>query len=228
MQHNRRWQVGRVLLGVFIYAIVSTEGSQPGLTSPNLVSQQGGWRDILSFLRRPRQPKGGKGNLCLLVPSSATVPDVMWHDHPLFIWKGLEQTIGVRRSGSETVFWRRSLTQPGAVVNQIQYVGLPLQPGQTYELLLYSSPTASQPVRQQPFVIVPKLDRATITAELQALMTKLKNEGASDETISQRRAQYFIDRQLQADAIQEVYAVSHPSIRLRQLATDIPKNLCNP
>ncbi|NJR50279.1 MAG: hypothetical protein HC780_12635 [Leptolyngbyaceae cyanobacterium CSU_1_3] len=228
MQPNRRivWQVGG-LLGVFIGAIVVANLAQPGLASSHLISRQVSWRDIFNFLRRPRQDKGGKGALCLLVPSDEKEPAVMWHDRPLFIWQGLEQTIGVRRAGSETVFWRRSLTQPGSTVNQIQFVGIALQPGQTYELLLFSSPMANQPVRWQPFVVMPSPNRATVTTDLQALTTKLRNEGANDEAIAQQRAQYFVDRQLEADAIQEVYSVSNPSAALRQLATDIPKRLCS-
>lgn len=227
MEHKRwlRWQVGG-LLGAVCLTIANGALPQSGLASPNLVSQQFSWSDLWRSLRRPRRDQGGKGDLCLLVPTEARKPDLMWHDRPLFVWRGLEQTIGLRRAGSETVFWRRSLFRPGTVVNQMQYVGLPLQPGQTYELLLFSSPTANQPVRLQPFTMMPAGDRAPVTAALQALTAKLVKENASAETIAQQRARYFSDRQLQADVLQEVYGVKQPSDALRQLETDISKEFC--
>ena len=219
----RNWKLAlAVLLG---YGVIAGLPTVVLSSEPIVVSQQFSWGNILDQIRRDKPPHGSRGGLCLLVPSQVE-PGVMWNDRPLFVWRGLEQTVGLQRVGSETVFWRRSLTQPGAVVNQVQFVGLALQPGQTYELLLFSEPTASQPVRRQPFRVMPRADRALITTELQALTTKLKREGASDEAIAQQRTQYFVDRRLEADAIQEVYGVKNPSISLRQLATDIPETLC--
>lgn len=220
----RNWKTALVML--LGYGAIVLEPTAALASNPIVVSQQVSWGNILSQLRRDKPPHGSRGELCLLVPSEGK-PEILWRDRPLFVWQGLERTIGLRRAGSETVFWRRSLTQPGAVVNQMQFVGLALQPGQTYELLVFSSPTARQPVRWQPFTVMPNRDRTSMTAELQALTTQLKNEGATAEAIAQRRAQYFVDRQLQADAIQEAYSVSNPSIALQQLTTDIPERLCN-
>jgi len=228
MEYRRRlvWQASG-LLGLMVVTLASVTARPPvGVARPSLVSQQLSWSDLWGSLRRPRTNKGGKGDLCLLVPAQASKPDIMWHDRPLFVWQGLEQTIGLRRAGSETVFWRRSFTQPGTVVNQIQYSGLPLQPGQTYELLLYSSPTATQPVRWQAFTIMGVRDRVPVTTALQALTAKLQKENASEETIAQQRAQYFSDHHLQADVLQEVFAVKNPSVALRQLTTDISKEFC--
>ncbi len=197
-------------------------------SDPILISQQLSWSSLLDRLRRrDKPPHGSRGELCLLVPAQANEPDVMWHDRPLFVWQGLEQTIGLRRSGSETVFWRRSLAQPGTTVNQLQYVGLALQQGQTYELLLFSSPTATQPVRWQAFMIMPARDRVSVTTALQTLTVKLQKENASEETIAQQRARYFGDYQLQSDVLQEVFAVKNPSVALRQFVTDLSKQFCS-
>ena len=221
------WQASG-LLGLMVVTIASVMASpQASVARPSLVSQQFSWSDLWRSLRRPRTDKGGKGDLCLLVPAQAQPPDIMWHDRPLFVWQGLEQTIGLRRSGSETVFWRRSLTQPGTLVNQIQYTGLALQPGQTYELLLFSSPTSNQPVRRQAFTMMSARDRVPITTALQALTANLVKENTREETIAQQRVQYFSDHQLQADVLQEVFAVKSPSIALRQFATELSKEFCS-
>ncbi|XGW00793.1 MAG: hypothetical protein ACAF41_34405 (plasmid) [Leptolyngbya sp. BL-A-14] len=219
------WQASG-LWGLFVVAASATTLPQVS-AHPLLVSQQFSWSDLWGSLRRPRTNKGGKGELCLLVPAPIKPPDVIWHNRPLFVWQGLEQTIGLRRAGSEIVFWRRSLIQPGTVVNQIQYSGLPLQPGQTYELLLYSSPAATQPVRWQAFTIMGSRDRVPVTTALQALTAKLQKENASEETIAQQRAQYFSDHHLQADVLQEVYGVKNPSVALQQFATDLSKQFCS-
>ncbi|MGA7935198.1 MAG: hypothetical protein WCA35_16740 [Kovacikia sp.] len=220
-------QMGGLLgaVGLTIAGVVAMP--QSVLAKPGLVSQQLSWSDLWRSLRRPRRDQGGKGQLCLLVPAQADKPEGMWHDRPLFVWRGLELTIGLRQAGSETVFWRRSLSQPGTLVNQIQYTGPPLQPGQSYELLLFSSPTAAQPGRPQPFTVMSASKRAPVTTALQALTAKLAKEKASEETIAQERARYFLDHDLQTDALQEVYRVKKASAALSQVATDISERLCS-
>lgn len=231
-QHQREsfaWQSGKWLLSLLILTIAGSTGfAQSSAASPSLVVRQVSWSDLFSFLKRPRKPLGGRGNLCLLVPADTAQPEVMWHDRPLFVWQGPQQTIGLRQADSKTVFWRRSLSQPGTNVNQMQYTGVALQPGQTYELLLFSSPTADQPVRSQPFTIMPADDRAPLTTALQALTTKLKQAGASEEAIAQQRAQVFGNRHLEADVLQEAYAVKQPSVTLKQLTTEVAVQICRP
>lgn len=230
MQHSR-WFVWSAngLLGVLLLTLVSSiEHSQPVSANSYLVGQQISWGDIFSVLRRGRKEQGGKGNLCLLVPANTDKPETMWHDRPLFVWKGFEQTIGLRQADSKTVFWRRSLSQPGTIVNQIQYTGKALQPGQTYELLLFSSPTAIDPVRWQVFTIMSAPNRASVTMALQTRTATLKRAGASEEAIAQQRAQVFSDRHLEADVLQEAYAVKQPSVVLKQLTTGIAQERCSP
>ncbi len=231
-QHQREgfaWQAGQWLLGVLLLTIAGSTGlAQSSVASPGLVVRQVSWSDLFSLLKRPRKNLGGKGDLCLLVPAATTQPEAMWHDRPLFVWQGLEQTIGLRQSGSETVFWRRSLSQPGTVVNQIQYTGVALQPGKTYELLLFSDPMATHLVRSQPFTIMPAGDRAPLTTALQALTTKLKQAGASEEAIAQQRAQYFSEHERNLDVLQEAYAVKQPSVTLKQLTTEVATQICYP
>jgi len=113
-------------------------------------------------------------------------------------------------------------------VNQIQYTGAALQPGQTYELLLFSAPTADQPVRSQPFTIMAARDRAPLTTALQALITKLKQEGASEEAIAQQRAQIFANHERDLDVLQEAYAVKQPSVALQQLTTEVSTQIRHP
>jgi hypothetical protein len=229
MGHKRCFgcQVGGVLSVIGLTIAGAVAMPQSVLANPGLVSQQLSWSDLWGLLRRTRKDQGGKGQLCLLVPAQAEKPDVIWHDRPLFVWRGLEQTIGLRRSGSESVFWRRSLSQPGTFGNQIQYVGLALQPGQTYELLLFSSSISNQPVRWQAFTIMSARDRVPVTTALQTLTARLQKENANEETIAQARARYFAEHNLPADGWQEVYGVKNPSSALKQFATDISTEFCS-
>ncbi len=90
MEHRRRlvWQTSG-LLGLMVVTIASVMALPPGsVARPSLVSQQLSWSDLWHSLRRPRTNKGGKGDLCLLVPAPTKPPDVMWHDRPSLSGKG--------------------------------------------------------------------------------------------------------------------------------------------
>jgi hypothetical protein len=78
-----------------------------------------------------------------------------------------------------------------------------------------------------PFQVLGGSDRAQVNDALQALDRQLKAEKASPEAIALQRANYFIQRGLSADALQEIYSVKHPSAELRQVIQEIETKLCN-
>ncbi|BAY81489.1 hypothetical protein NIES267_09660 [Calothrix parasitica NIES-267] len=68
--------------------------------------------------------------------------------------------------------------------------------------------------------------RNRIGAELRLLEILHNNQGADVEKIAQRKAEYFADKGLWMDALQQAYSVPNPSAELSQRIEDIPNEMC--
>ena len=173
-----------------------------------------------------RGRKGGSrgDDFCLINPGEN---EKVWHLNPLFIWQGDTNKIGLKEKGKNIVLWRDSLAQTESNFKSAQYKGLPLQFGKSYEWLFYSN-TSKNIVRLVPFQIMDATERAPITADLSALTKKLKAEGATEEEIALKRANYFENRQLWGDVLQELYSVKNPSVKLQSIADKVKNGICKP
>lgn len=185
--------------------------------------RRGGSR-LLEQLRGENAVGVRGGNLCAIAPAPQLrgTTNTVWRDRPLFIWQGSAQRVALLESGSEELLWSKNVT---ADDRSVAYDGAPLQPGQLYEWRLYSS---SKDFAPRPFRIMPSAERNTIASELTALENQLKTEGASPEEIALERANYFSDRRLWSDALQEVYAVQNPSEDLKKTAQELATFICTP
>jgi len=197
-----------------------------------IVNPQPSWRSIIQRILGGEPEDKGRGanggsrgdDFCLINPGEN---EKVWHLNPLFIWQGDTNKIGLREKGQNILLWRDSVAQTESHLKSAQYKGLPLQFGKTYEWLFYSN-TSKNIVREIPFQIMDATQRAPITAELSALNKKLKAEGATEEEIALERANYFENRKLWGDVLQELYSVKNPSAKLQSIANEVTNKICKP
>lgn len=191
------------------------------------------WLELFSKRNEPRDkgPGGTAGprpinQSCVLTP---TQQGKLWNTKPLLIWSGgTAAEIGLRPANSPTLLWRQTTPAIATTgVNRLRYTGQPLQPGQPYEVLFFFASFSSQPQFWQSFQVMTPAERAPITADLQALTAQLQARNAQPETVALARANYFAQRSLWADALQEVYAVKTPSAELQRVTQTIQKQICS-
>jgi hypothetical protein len=183
------------------------------------------WLNIFSPLSQPKPPirpqKGvSRGDLCLFSPDlpneETRVYRVIWSTQPLFLWQGKASNISLypESEQSNNNLWN----QPFASLQNAVYTGNPLQAGQKYRWKIDGMFV--------PFQVMEEKQRNQITAELRKLENQLKAIGSSLEDIASAKANYFVQRGMWPDALQQAYAVQKPSPELAKLREEIPKQLC--
>lgn len=187
------------------------------------------WNKIFKPSRRdpepPRKPKKGAPRpltqLCF-IPSN-TSSRIIWNTKPLLIWEGEINKIALKPISSKEYLDTQIVTGSQSV----NYTGKPLEPGKTYRWLIFLSELENaSSARHLTFKVMEAPQRKLITAELRLLERLQKNKGADAESIAFTKANYFMEKGLWADALQEAYSVSNPSPELLQLRKDLPNQLC--
>jgi hypothetical protein len=175
--------------------------------------------------------------VCALTPSPIGTNAEIWSDRPLFVWRGLRNVgkqIEVRLPGSQEALWYQEVPV-GTGIRRVMYDGeKPLQPGQTYNWVVINQ--ANQEfefsnlnyVKSVTFKVMDAQKRDRIKADLTRLEEELKNKRATPEEIALQRANYFAQRQLWWDVLQEVYSVKNPSAALEEVVKSIPNEICTP
>jgi hypothetical protein len=206
---------------VFIYlpSLVQTTGAAHADSGESL-----SWAAIVERLRRPKPPRAGKGELCPIAPSMLGETRVVWNVRPLFIWQGSLSRIEVHPQDTDTVLWRQTLANTN---RSALYAGKALQPGQTYDWLVFNSFSrdSNRPTFKVSFRLVESAERMQIEAHLKALKAEMRARGMNAEQIARRQADYFTERGLRSDALQEMMSVEHSSDELRRAIQKIPE-LC--
>ncbi len=164
----------------------------------------------------------------MISPDAPTQRRIVWSDRPIFIWKGSVQKIAVRTAGSNEDLWSQTV----AGTQSTNYTGKALQPGQTYDWLVFEGESPSKLVSFQVMDAqqrdTPKESlRERITTDLNTLENQLKAKKVNNEAIALAKANYFVQNQLWSDALQQAYSVEKPSTELAQIRQDIPDKLCN-
>lgn len=183
---------------------------------------------VQGLLKRDKPPLGGRGEVCPISPfhQANQAPVLIWSDRPLFIWQGGSRMIGVRLQGTKTVLWREQVGGERSTLRQVQYSGPVLQPGKTYEWLFFFSQSSTQPNLFVPFQIMDATQQTTIKMHLAKLNIQPETQKINAEALALQRANYFAQRQLWSDVLQEVYSVRNPSKQLQQVARDIEAKVC--
>lgn len=191
------------------------------------------WESIFGdFFNQPKDEKPtagipggatGRGGICALTPRTIGTNTVVWSTRPLFAWRGVPpiQQIKVRVQGNQEALWDKKFSGRAF---RVMYDGKqPLEPSQTYNWVILDDQNKEYSFT---FKVLNTQERDRITVDLKKLEEELKNNKASDEEIALRRAEYFAQKQLWSDVLQEVYSVKNPSPALNQKIQALVGNIC--
>lgn len=187
------------------------------------------WRDSFFNNQPPESGDGGSrgGPLCPLTPLDKTTGIDVWNDRPMFVWQGQLARVELYRQNEDESIWSQDLDQGD---QQVQYTGVPLKPGQTYNLMLYEtvSDNFPFPAKQVTFTVMDGEKRQQVSQELEQLNRELEQPTLSDEMIALVRFNYLAEKQLWSDALAEAFSVENPTKELQELRERaIPQKFCN-
>ncbi len=176
------------------------------------------WNEIWARIKRKKVAGGSRnGNLCLVSPSQLIDKDnnsqtnsiqEIWHQNPLFIWQlGKLEAVSLRDENQ--IYWQQEVE---ATQTNLFYNGKPLQPGKTYQVVVFH-PYETEIQKIQ--VVAPDKHEA-IAADLAEIENQLKSEGADRETIALKKADYFAQLQMWSDVLWELYSILNPSEELKE------------
>lgn len=197
------------LIGAILAAFsLNTPPSTPPVesTPPSEVT----WTVV--FRRAPppasRPPGGSRGEADQVYPIAPGQigRTELWSDRPLFVWQGAIRQLEVTDAAG-ALFWSQAVA---AEDRSIRYSGAPLQPGQTYEWIIYNLAKAA--IARVSFQVMTATERDQIAADLETLTAQYSQ--AMPEQMALQRANYFADRQLWADVLREAFSVTDPSEEL--------------
>jgi hypothetical protein len=173
----------------------------------------------------PVNPHGtgstGTRGPCTIAPLDLKTNTEVWSDRPLFLWRGPIGKIEVRQQGNNDVLWRQPI-EPG--VGRMQYAGEPLQPGRTYNWVLFD--TQNNAISSIAFKVMDAREREQVNTQLISLERELKAKGATAQESAARRAQYFAQRQLWSDAWREAFSVDNPVAIIGTITQTTPTPFC--
>ncbi len=202
----------------------------PSELAPRAIGQTPlSWQDVANKFfagKEPRAPGTGRrggprpANLCWITPS-----DTVWNSRPRLVWSGNFRVVGVRPVGAKMLLWR-SVAPAGNKLHRLEYTGVPLEAGKAYEWLFFFSENSSAPILRVPFQIVDANQRTTINTDLAKLKAQFQKQKINAEAMALQRANYFAQRQLSSDVLQEIYSVTNPSQQLQQVARSLEAEVC--
>ena len=233
---------------LFSFALVPAIVTSGGISSVNLTNlqyisqsnQQILPKNTLAFRisslwKRPKKQntvRSGSDDICAIAPGIVDTY-IVWHDRPLFLWqsnKNQNVELIVRELETKKEVWKQ-------IVNIADQKALysaqeSLEPGKAYEWKLGAT-------SWRIFQIMSPQEHQKIAIQLQAIDQNLKATKASPEEIATKKAEYFLDYEVQhktepvtfnawSDALQSLYEVDKPSASFIQERQELMTNLCNP
>lgn len=203
--------------------------SRKELTTVNMmveeVSSEGLWENLYQRTPPPRRdpPAGSRGDkdVCIVAPAMPGKIEVVWSDRPLFLWQGSIGKLEVRPRNRERILWSYSIRE---AQNSAIYDGEALQPGQTYDLVVFNQ--RSIQILRATFQVAKKQEIEGIRSDLSQLEAQMKQEGATEERIAYAKANYFAVRGMWGDVLQVAYGVEEPSDSLNKFIEKVVEQLC--
>jgi hypothetical protein len=188
----------------------------------------------LLTLKQEQEPLlASRGPVCEIAPGLLGEKNVIWNTRPLFLWQGTVPSLEIylyspfSPEREQEVLWSQTVTaeSPRGTFQSVAYTGEALEPSQSYDWELVIPPARRQ---RYTFQVMESPERERIAAELSALEAQLVSVGATPEDIALQRANYFAQRDLWSDALQEIYSVQNPSAAFISHAQEILTHLCEP
>ncbi|MBW4670500.1 MAG: DUF928 domain-containing protein [Cyanomargarita calcarea GSE-NOS-MK-12-04C] len=209
------WTLPTLVLSIAIPVLTSVSSQALKAETTSALS----WTTIFLPLSKPEppvKPRKAVGRptdtICLISPDESRT---IWSDRPLFLWKGKVNTITVRRPNGYVL-----RTQPVIGTESTTYTGKLLEPGKNYEWVV-----GSIFVR---FQVMPAPQRQQITDELRNLENQFQTKRENTEAIALAKTNYFIQKNLWSDALQQAYFLERPSPELVKIRQEITEQLCKP
>jgi hypothetical protein len=206
----------------------SVQPQKPSVPTQSRSRQKSILEALLSLLQRKSFLGGSRSGsgFCGISPAVMGTSNTIWSDRPLFLWQGKVQKLELRPYFFDVAYKNQStLWSVVPTDRQASYPNEPLQAGQRYEWqVTYLSPQTNEPIQwQRTFQVMEKPERDQIAQDLSALDMQLKTQNAAVEDTALARANYFANKDLWSDAIQQIYTIGNPSSagnEFLQAATD--------
>ena len=183
------------------------------------------WQRLKEIFRRKRRKPISRpiAQICFVAPENRLDQNLalVHNTKPFFLWNGNIKKIAVGVTGSQEYLETKVVTE----TQSINYKGEPLEPGKTYIIFLSTTKNAS-PTKFVPFKIMQAPERNQIAADLNRLEKLQKSKGADFEKIASAKAEYFAEKGLWSDALQQAYSVPNPSPELLQMKKKLPLLSC--
>jgi hypothetical protein len=196
------------------------------LLSSNSLAQtssnsKGNWGNLFSTVKShsiSSQGSGSRGsNFCLITPGQLGDKPVVFSGLPVIFWKNPNKPSPIEfrvfsssdEQGDEQILWRKRIdsgvTNPN--IQYIQYQGNPLKNQQSYRWEYLDLEEHTKVVGN--FKTVDLQEHKDIAKDLEKIDLEMK--GKSKEEIILEKAQYFTNKNLWNDALQELYSINNPT-----------------
>lgn len=226
--YQSRWFLTATIVIGFMFGSMVSSTHHPIFANES----QGKRQSVSAFLSgifQPMRRKGGtrSGSICLVTPGLGETRGV-WNDRPLFLWDREISRVEVRLVNTDTSVWNQTVPSSS---RSIVYQGQPLQPGQTYVVLLFD-PTGSLFIKDKDYASHPKFtllaesERSLIAQSLAATEDQFKSQGSPGETIALEKAKLFAEKQLWSDALQNIYSAQSSFPELQTFVQTIVTDTC--
>ena len=170
------------------------------------------------FKSRERRMMTRGEEVCLISPGNKG-EQLIQSDRPIFVWWGQIFESQINLYHGDKLVWTKTVP---ANSQTIAYDGEPLKSGETYDWELVSN---GQNYRQT-IVLLEEERRKAIAKESIDLDNRLTTERATAEEKAIAKAEYFLDKKLSSDALQQLYSVKNASPDLTSQIDDFEDRLC--
>ena len=183
------------------------------------------WK-LLRAKREQEPALSSRSNICEITPGLLGETNLIYSDRPLFLWQGMIPQVDIylytpfSLDTEQEVFWSQTV----ASTNSIVYSGEPLQPGQIYDWEIVVDSATNR--RRISFQVMEPEKRDRISGELAQLETELTASGATKEEIILAKSNYFAQRDLWSDALQQLHSLENSSTVVRDSNQKIVSYIC--
>ena len=178
--------------------------------------------------KRERQPAlTSRSNICEITPGLLGETNTIYSDRPLFLWQGTAPSLEIylyspfSLDRDQEVQWSTTLTTAS---QKVLYTGEALQPGQIYDWEIVAEAESNR--RRIAFQVMEQGERERISEKLAQLETDLTISGATKEEIILAKANYFAEKDLWSDSLQQLYSLENSSTVVRDSNQKIVSYLC--
>jgi len=227
------------LIGIFLLVTITNGGAvlvmlntifqpfpskaQNRSPSPQISPQKSAWKTLWEMVESRLNPQQlntiSRGpNWCLIAPGQLGKKSLIWNKRPMFFWRNSTNLSEpefriyspLNSEPEQKVLWRKTITQESSSseFQAVQYQGETLKNNQNYKWQ-YFAPNENTKKEEGTFKLLSVEAEQSIAQDLKVLEIQL--HGKTAEEIILKRFQYFADKELWSDALQELFSVNKPS-----------------